>query len=59
MNLDTIIGVCLVVFAVGLLIGLVLWSRRTINHIDQTGPRSARKILRDLSRDKAGENSGR
>ena len=48
MDLNTIIGVILVVASLGLIVGLVLWSRRAINRISRGGPRSARSIIREF-----------
>jgi hypothetical protein len=51
MTINTIIGIFTLGGALTGLIGLVLWSRWVIEHIDRTGPRSARRILQDLERD--------
>ena len=45
---DTLLGCGLILLAMMALIGLVLWSRRRIDHICDSGPRSAREILHDL-----------
>ncbi len=50
MNAHTILGVLLVLAALGVLVALVLWSRRRIHRIDRLGPQSARMLLRKLSR---------
>ena len=49
-DLNTCIGVVLIVVALGLLVGLILYSRRRIHRIDRLGPQSARMLLRKLSR---------
>lgn len=46
MESNTIIGVIVLAAALGMLVGLTLWSRRRINAISQQGYRSARHILR-------------
>jgi hypothetical protein len=45
---DTLLGCGLILFAMMALIGLVLWSRKRIDYICDSGPRSARRILHDL-----------
>ncbi|MBT3278381.1 MAG: hypothetical protein HN370_03300 [Phycisphaerales bacterium] len=45
---DAMIGCVLIACATGALVGLVLWSRKRINQICDSGPRSARLILHDL-----------
>jgi hypothetical protein len=49
-DIHTAVGVALILIALGLLIGLILWSRRTIHRIDRFGPQSARMLLRKFSR---------
>jgi hypothetical protein len=44
MDLDTLIGCLLVAGALGVLTGLVLWSRRSIERIARTGFGSVREI---------------
>jgi len=48
METDAILGCVVIAVAIGLMIGLVWWSRRTINWIARNGYGSARQILRDL-----------
>ena len=48
MDGDTIIGLVLMVGALALLTGLVLWSRRRIDRIARNGYGSARAIEREL-----------
>ncbi|MBN1943997.1 MAG: hypothetical protein JW849_11950 [Phycisphaerae bacterium] len=50
MDTNTVIGVLVILSALGLLTGLILWSRRTIHRIDRLGPQSARMLLRKFSR---------
>ncbi len=45
---DTLLGCGLILFAMMALLGLVLWSRKRIDYICDSGPRSARRILHDL-----------
>ena len=52
MDTDMIIGVIVVVAALGLVIYLTLWSRRTIERIAKGSGRSAREITRELNGDK-------
>ena len=52
MNADMIIGVIVAVAALGLVIYLTLWSRRTIERIANGSGRSAREITRELNGDK-------
>lgn len=51
MDADMIIGVIVAVAALGLVIYLTLWSRRTIERIANGSGRSAREITRELSSD--------
>lgn len=51
MDADMIIGVIVAVAALGLVIYLTLWSRRTIERIANGWGRSAREITRELSSD--------
>ena len=50
MTLDAIVGCIVIVAALGVIISLVLWSRRRINRIAGTGYRSAREIVKDSHR---------
>ncbi|MBN1555033.1 MAG: hypothetical protein JXA11_09820 [Phycisphaerae bacterium] len=50
MDTNTVIGVFLILAALGLLVGLILFSRRRIHRIDRLGPQSARMLLCKLSR---------
>ncbi len=50
METDAIIGLILILAAVAANIALALWSRHLIHWIERTGPRSARKIIKDLHR---------
>ena len=52
MDFDTVFGCIVIAAALGLLIGLVAWSRRTIERIARGGSRSARQILRELHDDR-------
>lgn len=45
---DALLGCGLILFAMMALLGLVLWSRKRIDFICDSGPRSARRILHDL-----------
>lgn len=46
MDADAIIGVAVVVIALLVIVGLVLWGRWSINHIARNGFGSAREIKR-------------
>jgi len=49
MDLDTIIGCAVIICALGLIVGLSLWSRRVIERIARKGAASsARQIMKDL-----------
>ena len=48
MDPNIIAGCVIIVGALGLLIYLVLWSRRTINRIDKSDSATARQILKEL-----------
>ena len=47
MNTEVVIGIGLLCFALGLLIFLTFWARKSINTIGKNGYASARKMLRD------------
>ena len=47
MDIDTLIGIILVVCALSAITLLVLWSRRTINRIADKNLRSLREIMKD------------
>jgi hypothetical protein len=51
MDADMIIGVIVIVAALGLVIYLTLWSTRTIERIANGSGRSAREITRELNGD--------
>ena len=55
MSINAIIGIALIVFAVGTMSALVWWSRRTINRIDRIGPSSVRTLRRRLREEDEGE----
>ena len=46
MDMDIIIGCVVVACALGVIVGLTLWSRRTINWIARNGVHSAREIMK-------------
>jgi len=46
MNGDAILGILTVLAALGAVVGLTLWSRRTINWIASSRAGSAREILK-------------
>ena len=49
MDLDAIIGCTVIICALGLIVGLLLWSRRVIKRIAGKGAASsARQIMKDL-----------
>ena len=48
MTADMIIGCMLVAGTLGVLTGLVWWSRRRIDHIANSRSSSAREILKEL-----------
>ena len=48
--IDLTIGLVLTAVSLGLLVSLVLWSRRTIERIARGQSRSAREITKDLRR---------
>lgn len=50
MEYDAIIGCVVVVVALVVIIGLVLWSRRTVNLIDEKNLTSARHITHELKK---------
>lgn len=52
MTTNTIIGISAIALAISMLSGLVYWSRRAINRIDERGPDSARRILHKMSEDR-------
>ncbi|MBN1765206.1 MAG: hypothetical protein JW860_08120 [Sedimentisphaerales bacterium] len=52
MDVEIIIGCVIIALALGGIIALNLWSRRTINRIAQNGYRTARQTLREMQRDK-------
>lgn len=47
MDSDTTAGIAIIALALLLVTVMVWWSTRTINWIARTGPRSARKIMKD------------
>ena len=47
MDLDIVFGCIAVALSLGLIVGLVLWSRRSIDRIARSGPSTAREILKD------------
>jgi len=49
MERDAIVGVAVLVGALGLLVALVVWSRLRIGRIARNGYRSAREIEKDLN----------
>ena len=51
MDRDTILGCVVIVAALGFITYLVLWSRRTIDRIAESGLRTAREIVRELRRE--------
>ena len=50
MDADVLIGLIVIAGALGLIVLLVLWSRRSINRIASNGFGSAREIARDRRR---------
>ncbi len=50
MDTDTIIGLVVIAAALGAILILMLWSRRSINHIASNGYGTARKIVRERRR---------
>ncbi len=48
---DTLIGVIILVAALGVLLGFVFWSRRRIGRISREGFASARRILKGMNGD--------
>ena len=50
MDAEVIVGCIIIALALIVLTGLVFWSRRRIERVARTGHRSARQILKDLSR---------
>jgi len=48
MDADIITGIVVLVLALGVLTGLVLWSRRIIERIASSDAKTAREILREL-----------
>ena len=52
MDREVLAGFAVVAGALGVLTYLVLWSRRTIEHIARKGLGSAREILKDLKRER-------
>ena len=49
MDIEVLIGFAVVAGALGLIVYLVVWSRRTIERIARKRLRSAREILRDIN----------
>jgi tetrahydromethanopterin S-methyltransferase subunit E len=49
METNAIIGCIVIVCVLVLVTGLVLWSRRTVNHIARNGYRTARQTLKELN----------
>ncbi len=47
MDLDAVFGCIAVALSLGLIVGLVLWSCRSIDRIARKGLGSAREILKD------------
>ena len=45
MEINSIIGIILIIGALGALIALSWWSRRLIDRINDAGPATARQIL--------------
>jgi len=52
METNAVIGCLVVAASLGVLVYLVFWSRRTIEHIARGSGRSAREISRELRRDR-------
>ncbi len=50
LGLDALIGIILVALSLGLMIGLTLWSRRSINRTARDGYPSARTVVRTRRR---------
>lgn len=50
LGLDALIGVILIALSLGLMIGLTLWSRRSINRTARDGYPSARTVVRTRRR---------
>jgi len=48
MDADIVTGIVVLVLALGVLTGLVLWSRRIIERIASSDAKTAREILREL-----------
>jgi len=49
MDADTVVGCVVIAAALGLILGLVVWSRRAIERIARNGKgSSAREIMKDL-----------
>ena len=53
MDREVLIGFAVVAGALGLIVYLVVWSRRTIERIARKRLGSAREILRDINGDKS------
>jgi len=47
--MNVLIGCVVTACALALIVGLVLWSRRTINRIAKNGFRTARQTLKELN----------
>lgn len=47
---DTILGVAVVVLALGVLVGLIVWSRSIIERIHRRGLKTLREIQRGMGR---------
>ena len=45
MEMNSIVGIILIICALGALISLSWWSRRLIDRINNAGPATARQIL--------------
>ena len=50
MDAEIFFGIIVIFLSLVLIVALVLWSRRRIERIARTGPRSAREILKDSRR---------
>jgi hypothetical protein len=51
MDFDTVLGIFVVLVSLAAMLGLVLWSRRTINRIARNALSTAREIMQEFRRD--------
>jgi len=53
MTFDLVAGVVLIVLALGIVVGLTLWSRRIIERIDSKSPKTLREIEREIHNERS------